>query len=282
MKVQISRLALFVGALMFFGFTIDKFKSQPVYLNSLTGKVGATKKPNRFYDGCFCHSVDFQSPSSNVRVWITGKDTLRAGETSLYTLFIAKDTLVAAGFNVAAFSGILAVSDTLTRLENEELTHALPRFSNGRDTISWTFSYTAPNQAGRDTIYANACAVDTSYDPNGDFWNYAESRVVTVLPRLNAPLANEKIPPFALEQNYPNPFNPSTVIRYQLRAASEVKLELFDPLGRKVGTLVNSRQEAGVYAFNLNASTLNLSSGAYFYRLQSNAFSETKKMLYLK
>lgn len=85
---------------------------------------------------------------------------------------------------------------------------------------------------------------------------------------------------FALEQNYPNPFNPSTTIAYQLPVASDVKLEVFDMLGKKVATLVNARQEAGAHLVNFNAAAL--SSGMYFYRLQAGAFVETKKMTLVK
>ena len=92
---------------------------------------------------------------------------------------------------------------------------------------------------------------------------------------------------FALAQNYPNPFNPSTVIAYQLPTASDVRLELYDVLGRKISTLVNTRQAAGYYTFTLNAS--NLATGIYFYRLQANAtngtsktFVQTKKMMLVK
>ncbi len=87
---------------------------------------------------------------------------------------------------------------------------------------------------------------------------------------------------FALNQNYPNPFNPETRIGYRLPVASDVKLELFDVLGRKLATLVNARQEAGSYLIALNAQTLNLASGTYFYRLQAGNFVETKKMMLLK
>ncbi|MFN3344374.1 MAG: PQQ-dependent sugar dehydrogenase [Chloroherpetonaceae bacterium] len=87
---------------------------------------------------------------------------------------------------------------------------------------------------------------------------------------------------FALNQNYPNPFNPETRIGYRLPVASDVKLELYDVLGRKLATLVNARQEAGSYLVALNAQTLNLASGTYFYRLQAGNFVETKKMMLLK
>ncbi len=87
---------------------------------------------------------------------------------------------------------------------------------------------------------------------------------------------------FALEQNYPNPFNPTTVIVYRLARQSDVRLEIFDVLGRKVETLVNTKQSAGTYSFTFSAANLNLSSGVYFYRLNTGEFTATKKMLLTK
>jgi hypothetical protein len=87
---------------------------------------------------------------------------------------------------------------------------------------------------------------------------------------------------YSLSQNYPNPFNPTTVISYSLKASGDVKLELFDVLGRKVATLVNARQEAGAYTYPLNTTRFGLSTGMYFYRLQSGGFVATKKMLLVK
>jgi hypothetical protein len=103
-------------------------------------------------------------------------------------------------------------------------------------------------------------------------WNSGTSRVEQLSP--TAPKT------FLLEQNYPNPFNPSTTIRYQLPVASEVKLEVYDVLGKKIATLVNERQSAGSYQVVWNAS--GLSSGTYFYRLQAGSFVETKKMIMVK
>jgi photosystem II stability/assembly factor-like uncharacterized protein len=100
---------------------------------------------------------------------------------------------------------------------------------------------------------------------------------------LSAPTTQQNARPtksFALEQNYPNPFNPSTAIRYQLSAVSDVRLEVFDMLGRKVSTLVNERQAAGSYQATFNAA--GLASGIYFYKLQAGSFSETKKMMLVK
>ncbi len=99
---------------------------------------------------------------------------------------------------------------------------------------------------------------------------------------LDAPRLPEKPKGFRLLQNYPNPFNPTTVIGYELSVASEVKLEIFDALGRRVATLANGRQSAGSYSYNLNAAQYGLTTGAYFYRLQAGGASETKKMLLVK
>lgn len=95
-------------------------------------------------------------------------------------------------------------------------------------------------------------------------------------------VAEQAAPPAAFElfQNYPNPFNPTTVIAYQLPLPSEVRLTVFDALGREVATLVSTRQAAGRHQAPFNAS--GLPSGIYFYRLQAGSFTQTKKMTLVK
>lgn len=92
---------------------------------------------------------------------------------------------------------------------------------------------------------------------------------------------NNQLPvKFELSQNYPNPFNPTTSIRFQLPAYSYIKLKVYDMLGREVATLVNENKPAGNYKIEFNASKL--VSGIYFYRLESETFSQTKKLIVLK
>ena len=89
---------------------------------------------------------------------------------------------------------------------------------------------------------------------------------------------------FTLSQNYPNPFNPSTNIEYNLTKAEMVSLKIYNLLGLEVATLVNGRQEAGRYSvrFATNEGKLDLSNGAYFYRLQAGSFVSTRKLILVK
>jgi hypothetical protein len=85
---------------------------------------------------------------------------------------------------------------------------------------------------------------------------------------------------FKLNQNYPNPFNPSTRITYQIPNAGYVTLRVYDVLGREVSTLINSEQNSGSHEVMFDGSKL--SSGIYFFRLQSGNYAATNKMVLMK
>jgi hypothetical protein len=118
--------------------------------------------------------------------------------------------------------------------------------------------------------------VITASEVSGTTTMYEFSNRTTGVTRLDSKAATT----FALEQNYPNPFNPSTSIKYQVPSVGDVRLDVFDLLGRKVATLVNERQAAGSYAVSFNAASL--SSGVYFYKLTAGAFTQTRKMMLVK
>lgn len=100
-------------------------------------------------------------------------------------------------------------------------------------------------------------------------------------PLVNVTQSGTTIPEkFILEQNYPNPFNPSTVIQYQIPSAGFVSLIVYDMMGREVANLVNENQAAGSYSVSFNASKL--SSGVYYYKIETGGFSDTKKMMLIK
>jgi hypothetical protein len=92
---------------------------------------------------------------------------------------------------------------------------------------------------------------------------------------------NQTINTFKLEQNYPNPFNPSTNIQFQLPAATNVTLKIYNILGQEVATLLNNeRLTAGLQTVPFNASSL--ASGVYLYRLEAGSFVQTRKMTLIK
>ena len=85
-----------------------------------------------------------------------------------------------------------------------------------------------------------------------------------------------------LFQNYPNPFNPATSMQYAIGSKQIVTLKVYDILGREVVTLVNEEQNAGMHKVKFDAAKYKLSSGVYFYRIQADQFSETKKMILMR
>lgn len=94
-------------------------------------------------------------------------------------------------------------------------------------------------------------------------------------------ISGDKIPiSNALFPNYPNPFNPTTTVRYQISARAQVTLEMYNVIGRKVGTFVNQVQQPGIYTISVNGA--NLSSGTYFMRIQAGEFSQIQKMTLIK
>jgi len=91
---------------------------------------------------------------------------------------------------------------------------------------------------------------------------------------------NTLVKEYYLDQNYPNPFNPSTKISYGLKRAGNVEITVYNVLGNKVATLFNGFKSAGSHSVLFNAS--DFSSGVYFYKIISEGFVQTKKMLMLK
>jgi hypothetical protein len=85
---------------------------------------------------------------------------------------------------------------------------------------------------------------------------------------------------FSLGQNYPNPFNPTTVIPFTLSQPSRATLKVFSILGEQIAILIDEQLAGGSHTFTWDGSSV--SGGVYYYRLQSNGRTETKKLILLK
>ncbi len=141
----------------------------------------------------------------------------------------------------------------------------------------WTVYDTENTELVR--LNVNAIAIDQ----NGNKWIgtdeglavFNETGVVTSAEREPA---NSGIPDrIVLHGNYPNPFNPSTTFAFDLPEPADVRLAVYDALGREVFTVVSQRLNAGRHHYAWDAG--NLTSGVYFYRLDTGEFSATRKMV---
>jgi hypothetical protein len=237
-------------------------------LSDQNGRTGRTRKTST--SGCSCHSS-----SSSISGVITtgGHDTVVAGQTYTFTLTITMPSGSGGyGTDIAAKTGTLAIiSGQGLKLSGTELTHSSAiSYSNPK---SITFKYTAPATPGTDTIYAN---VDRGYS---GAWAFVPNKGVKVVSATG--LINNEIPvKYYLSQNFPNPFNPVTRINYGVMKSSNVKISVYDMLGKEVAVLVNGTQTAGNYYAIFEASKY--SSGIYYYKIQTGDFTEVKKMSLIK
>jgi hypothetical protein len=119
-----------------------------------------------------------------------------------------------------------------------------------------------------------ACFAYAGFGPTNVYYNGE-----TIFTGIN-PVGNKIPDKFELGQNYPNPFNPVTNINLNLPKTGFVKLVVYDILGRTAATLVNGNLNAGSYKIDFDASKL--PSGVYFYRLETEGFSDVKKMMLVK
>lgn len=136
-------------------------------------------------------------------------------------------------------------------------------YGNSNSTKNYSFTDNDLFAGGSDLQYRLK-----QVDNDGQF-EYSDVVEVTVVPAQ-----------YELSQNYPNPFNPITTIRFSLPTETRLKINIYNMLGELVQTLAEGNYEAGYHKVTLNASSL--PSGAYIYRIESDAFVQVKKMLLLK
>ncbi|HKI44708.1 MAG TPA: T9SS type A sorting domain-containing protein, partial [Balneolales bacterium] len=159
--------------------------------------------------------------------------------------------------------------------------------SRGSKTVS--FTWTAPQMINSKFIYdGDYTHIYAEVDPENKISEIHENnnKGWSILQVTGVSTPIEKNPADGLPATvklypaYPNPFNPTTTIRYELPAVGNVRLAVYDVLGRRVAQLVNSRQAAGNHEVRFNATQM--ASGLYFYRLQVNNMVRIGKMMLIK
>jgi hypothetical protein len=161
------------------------------------------------------------------------------------------------------------------------------KFTPDTPLMDWSYPSMSPwNDKTSQNIFASVCALrdsipGTYVNANGNGQSAAKLYYIKLSTSHTIGINNnETAVSFSLEQNFPNPFNPVTNIKYQIPKNGFVKLSVYDLLGREVEVLINEIQTAGKYEAVWNASQY--TSGVYFYKITTNDFTDTRKMLLRK
>ena len=209
---------------------------------------------------------------------------------------IVDSTTVVTGINftVKALldSGLATVSGTIRSQQNSPVSDAIVYAINSSNKVA---SYAIVSSSGKFVINDLLPGTYTIATSSTDYsavsnptvtLNYTASAykttAITVAETATTNVSNENtvVSGFNLAQNYPNPFNPSTIIKFSLPEKMNVKLTVYDLMGREVAQLVSGITEAGTHSVEFNGA--GLSSGVYFYTLKANNLSLTHKFVLLK
>ena len=144
------------------------------------------------------------------------------------------------------------------------------------DDNSFTSGPPSTNQWVYDFVFTMVGTNPYYCEVHGGTGGSGMSGVINVEPPVSVSGNDPVVAKFELNQNYPNPFNPS---EYSIPESGNVRLIIFNSLGKKVTTLVNNFAEAGIHSVTFDATEL--SSGIYFYRIDAGEFTAAKKMILL-
>ncbi|MCB1059713.1 MAG: T9SS type A sorting domain-containing protein [Calditrichaeota bacterium] len=203
------------------------------------------------YAGCFCITIDGILP-----VEMASFDA------------VGLDNAVQVNWSTATEQAVSHfVLERSTDMENWSTTAQVQ--ARGESSSESRYSFTDENVTNGTTYNYRLTVVDL------DGSSTVNSQIASATPNAAATVNS-----YSLAQNYPNPFNPETNISYNLANAANVTLKVYTVTGEEVATLVSEAQNAGSHTVSFNASSL--PSGVYFYRLNADNFTATRKMLLLK
>ena len=149
-------------------------------------------------------------------------------------------------------------------------------YSSSNEGVSWT-AQTVPSGS-----YSAIQLARLSFTSPASIWAVGDAgKIVYLSGIVGLESNNNEIPlKYSLSQNYPNPFNPVTTIKYSLPEKSNVSIKVYDALGKVISILINKNLNAGNYETRFNGESF--SSGIYFYKIETQDYSEVKSMLLIK
>jgi hypothetical protein len=245
---------------------------QSVYGNDSNRTWFGTNNYRIYYSTNYGQSWIAQStvPEQNIYCMISGVSLIYAGGSN----YLLKSTNFGSNWTIDSVGGTGDITGITQCVWSMVLCRGNQLYANSFMSY-WHPVFTAP--AG---VYSY---VDNHYIGNG-FYHFAvrsNGGITSLWEGEGVQKISSEIPNgFKLSQNYPNPFNPKSIIKFQIAKANEIKLVIFDILGREIATLVNKPLSPGTYEVEWDGT--NYPSGVYFYKLITSDFFETRKMVLIK
>lgn len=204
---------------------------------------------------------------------------------SLNLIDESRFNILASGLNYFEGEINIIIKDELTYAEDTTLENGFNLAIESGGSLNLVDGATFSTKPGvKFTMETNTQIASITTTSNQNIQYQSASNTENVPPNefvISSEYENNDTPSeFGLENNYPNPFNPATIISYELPAASDVTLEVFDMLGRRVAVLVDEAVSAGRHEVHFDAGSL--SSGVYIYRIRANQFVQTRQMVLVK
>jgi hypothetical protein len=232
-----------------------------------------------------CHT-SFPINSGNGSFSIEGPATFEAGQTYQISVHLADPGQARWGFEFTPLNqGTIQITDATHTQQHStggnvyvKHTTAGTYAGNQNGPTTWTFNWTAPaSPPAQITFYAAGNAANNNSNNSGDYI-YTTSFTSNYNTGIDDDVA--QTPDAIALGNYPNPFNARTTIEFDLNEPAHARLEIYDINGRLLSTLVDEQMPAGHHQVNWNAS--DLTSGVYFYRLDTGSAAMSRRMLLLK
>lgn len=224
--------------------------------------------PGKTTRGCNCHE-NLPNVNGVVTVSIDGPQVVAPSSVSDYTISVTGGPSgTYGGFDLAATGGIL-IPGAGTRIASGELVHSEPT------NRTWSFQWQAPATDGVYGFLGVGQACNADGDNSGDSWNYyGGSEGAQFAVTVSSAIGVEDLPVAvaSLSPAWPNPFAIQSHVAFDLPAASSVQLEVYDPSGRLIATLVSSQLPAGRHVATWNGRKTEGSAvpnGIYFLRLKT-------------